>query len=94
MFLPLSAYDPDNQPLGHFKTYPIYLATVLVAVQVLSMLAGVVLSPQAYGEALQFAPTVYSPFAQPWRWLSATRLTAQNGCTQRFREKCPMRFCE
>ena len=33
MFIPLSSYHPDNQPLGHFKTYPIYLATVLVAVQ-------------------------------------------------------------
>ena len=70
MFLPLSTYHPDNQPLGHFKNYPVYLATVLVVVHVASMLAGVVLSPQVYAEALQFAPEIYSPVAQPWRWIT------------------------
>lgn len=70
MFLPLSTFHPDNQPLGHLKTYPVYLITVLVAVHVVSMLAGVVLSPQFYGEALQFAPDTFSPLTQPWRWIT------------------------
>lgn len=70
MFIPLSSYHPDNQPLGHFKTYPIYLATVLVALHVVSMLAGVVLGRQVYAEALQFAPDTFSPLAQPWRWVT------------------------
>ena len=70
MFNPLSSYNPDSQPLGHFKNYPVYLATVLVAVHVVSMLAGVVISPQSYGEALAFSPHTFSPLGQPWRWIT------------------------
>ena len=70
MFNPLSSYNPDSQPLGHFKNYPVYLATVLVAVHVVSMLAGVVISPQSYGEALAFSPDTFSPLGQPWRWVT------------------------
>lgn len=70
MFNPLSSYNPDSQPLGHFKNYPVYLATVVVAVHVVSMLAGVVISPQSYGEALAFSPNTFSPLGQPWRWIT------------------------
>ncbi len=70
MFLPLSTYHPDNQPLGQFKNFPIYLVTVLVAVHVVSMLSGVVIGRQPYVEMLQFAPNTFSPFAQPWRWVT------------------------
>ena len=64
-----NSYNPDSQPLGHYKGYPVYLATVLVAVHVLSMLIGVV-SPQGYLQGLMFAPGWFGSWAQIWRWVT------------------------
>ena len=62
-------YNPDSQPLGHYKGHPVYLATVLVAVHILTMLAGVV-SPQAFLQGLMFAPGWLGSWAEIWRWIS------------------------
>ena len=62
-----NSYHPDSQPLGHYKGYPVYLATVLVAVHILTMLAGVV-SPQSFLQGLMFAPGWFGSWAQVWRW--------------------------
>jgi len=64
-----STYRPDSQPLGFFKGYPVYLATVLVAVHVVSMLIGVV-AQDSYFKALAFAPGWYGSWAQVWRWVT------------------------
>ena len=64
-----STYNPDSQPLGHFKGYPVYLATVLVAVHVLTMLIGV-FSPQTFLQGLMFAPGWFGSWGQIWRWVT------------------------
>jgi membrane associated rhomboid family serine protease len=64
-----NSYHPDSQPLGHYKGYPIYLATVLVALHILSMLIGVV-SPQSYMQSLIFAPGWFGSWAEIWRWFT------------------------
>lgn len=64
-----NSYNPDSQPLGHFKGYPVYLATVLVAVHVLSMLIGVA-SPQTFIQGMMFAPGWFGSWAEIWRWVT------------------------
>lgn len=64
-----STYNPDSQPLGHYKGYPVYLATVLVAVHIVGMLLGVV-APEAYFKGMSFAPGWYGSWAQVWRWVT------------------------
>ncbi len=64
-----NSYHPDSQPLGHYKGYPVYLATVLVAVHILTMLIGV-FSPPAFLQGLMFAPGWFGSWAQIWRWVT------------------------
>ena len=64
-----NSFNPDSQPLGHYKGYPVYLATVLVAVHILTMLLGVA-SPQSFLQGLMFAPGGFGSWAQIWRWVT------------------------
>ncbi len=64
-----STYNPDSQPLGHYKGHPVYLATVLVAVHIVSMLLGAIVGV-AYSETLCFAPGMFGSWAQVWRWVT------------------------
>lgn len=64
-----NSYNPDSQPLAHYRGYPIYLATVLVGLHILSMLLGV-FSPAALAEGMMFAPGWVGSWAQVWRWVT------------------------
>lgn len=64
-----NSYNPDSQPLGHYRGYPVYLTTVLVGVHILSMLVGV-LSPAVVAESMIFAPGWIGNWAQVWRWVT------------------------
>jgi membrane associated rhomboid family serine protease len=63
-----NSYNPDSQPLGHYKGHPVYLATVLVAAHIVTMLLGVIV-PSIKPE-LVFAPGVFGSWAQIWRWVT------------------------
>ncbi|MDB6069959.1 MAG: glpG [Verrucomicrobiales bacterium] len=64
-----NTYNPDSQPLGHYRGYPVYLTTVLVGLHILSMLLGV-FSPAALAEGMMFAPGWVGSWVQVWRWVT------------------------
>lgn len=72
MIVPLSSYHPDNQPLGHFRGFPLYLSTVLVITHVAALLLSGIVGMGRWAEHLVFAapPSMLGGWEQIWRWVT------------------------
>ena len=62
----VAGYREDSQPYGYVRGYPVYLATVLVAVHVLMLLV-LAMGPRAIMEGLIFFPESWKEI---WRWVT------------------------
>ncbi|MDB6136012.1 MAG: hypothetical protein JWM59_4255 [Verrucomicrobiales bacterium] len=72
MIVPLSSYNPDSQPLGRFRGFPVYLSTVLVVSHVAALFLSAIVGMGLWGTSLAFAapPSALGGWAQVWRWVT------------------------